>query len=220
MAQATATSDTTTSPGVRTPWRMTVHNIEACNCSPGCNCQFTGFPDKGNCEALIGGEVRDGSFGDVSLAGVRYVIAFIYPGAIHEGGGSVALFIDERATAPQAEAIATILSGKAGGMPFEALAGTFASVDGPVRAAIDMTVDGTRSSFRIPGVLELAQTPLRDAVSGREKSVQIVYPEGGFFWNVGNVATSATLQCDFGKIHFRHPGGFASYATPTWTNQA
>ena len=219
MGQAAATSESAAS-GVRTPWRLTVHNIEACNCSPGCNCQFTGFPDKGNCEALIGGEVKEGAYGTVSLAGVRYVIAFIYPKAIHQGGGNVALFIDERATREQAEAMAAILSGRAGGMPFEALAGTYGSVDGPIRAPIEMTVDGTRSHFRIPGVLELAQTPLKDAVSGQDKSVQIVYPNGGFFWNVGNVATTATLDCNYGLIRFRHPGGFASYSTPTWSTQA
>ena len=139
---------------------MTVHNIEACNCTPGCNCQFTGYPDKGPCEAMIGGEVREGSYGDVSLAGVRYVIACMYPKAIHEGSGSVAVFIDDRATPAQADAIAMILSGQAGGMPFEALAGTIAQLDGPVRAPIEMTVKGTKSSFKIPGVLELAQTPI------------------------------------------------------------
>jgi hypothetical protein len=219
MGQSTAASESIAS-GIRTPWRMTVHNVEACNCSPGCNCQFTGFPDKGNCEALIGGEVKDGTYGNVSLAGVRYVIAFIYPKAIHQGGGNVALFIDERATREQADALAAILSGGAGGMPFEALAGTFASVDGPIRAPIEMTVDGTRSQFRIPGVLQLVQTPLKDPVSGQEKAVQIVYPNGGFFWNVGNVATTATLDCNYGLIRFRHPGGFASYSTPTWSNQA
>jgi hypothetical protein len=93
-------------------------------------------------------------------------------------------------------------------------------VDGPVLAPIEMTVNGTKSSFRIPGVLELQQTPIRDAVSGAEKEVQIVYPKGGFFWNVGNIATSASMHCEYGRIRFRHPGGFASYATPTWTNQA
>jgi hypothetical protein len=218
MPQAAAVS-TPGSTGIRTPWRMTVHNIEACNCSPGCNCQFTGFPDKGPCEAMIGGEVREGSFGNVSLAGVRYVIAGMYPKAIHEGHGRVAVFIDQRATSAQAEAIATILSGQAGGMPFEALAGTIESLDGPVLAPIEMTVNGTKSSFRIPDVLELSQTPIRDAVSGEEKEVQIVYPKGGFFWNVGNVATTATMYCEYGLIRFKHPGGFASYATPTWTNQ-
>jgi hypothetical protein len=220
MAHAPAGSEPRPAAGLRTPWRLTVHNIEACNCSPGCNCQFTGFPDKGPCEAMIGGQVQEGSYADVDLAGVRYVIAFMYPKAIHEGNGNVAVFIDERATPAQAEAIAMILSGRAGGMPFEALAGTVGQLDGPVRAPIEMTVKGTKSSFKIPGVLELAQTPIRDVISGAEKEVQIVYPKGGFFWNVGNIATSASMHCDYGSIRFRHPGGFASYSTPTWSNQA
>jgi hypothetical protein len=124
--------------------------IEACNCNHGCNCQFGGFPDHGSCEAIIGGEVIDGSYGDVSLVGVRYVIAFMYPKAIHEGNGTVAVFIDEGVSRAQFDAITAILSGQAGGMPWEGLAGT---------------------------VLAMRQTPIRD------------------------------------------PGGFASYATPTWTNQ-
>jgi hypothetical protein len=219
MAQASV-SEPQPAAASRTPWRIKVHNIEACNCSTACNCQFAGFPDPGNCEAMIGGQVEEGTFGDVSLAGVRYVIAFMYPKAIHEGNGQMAIFIDDRATPAQAEAIAAILLGRAGGMPFEALAGTVGSLDGPVLAPIEMQVNGTKSSFRIPGVLELTQTPIRHAVSGEEKEVQIVYPKGGFFWNVGNIATSATMSCEYGTIRFRHPGGFASYATPIWTNQS
>ena len=205
--------------GSRVPYRITVHNIEACNCSHGCNCQFGGFPDKGPCEALIGGQVRDGRYGDVSLAGVKFVIAAMYPKAIHEGNGRVAVFIDA-GTQEQVDAMAMILSGQAGGMPFEALAGTIGSLDGPVRAPIEVTVNGTKSSYRIPGVLELTQTPIRDAVSGAEKEVQIVYPKGGFFWDVGNITSTATMFCEHGQIRFRHPGGFASYSTPTWSNQS
>src|SRR5438105_13427998 len=105
MAKATAAPVSGT-PGVtRTPYRMRVHNIEACNCNHGCNCQFGGFPDHGGCEAIIGGEVIEGSYGDVPLAGVRYVIAFIYPKAIHEGNGTVAVFVDERVSRPQFDAI-------------------------------------------------------------------------------------------------------------------
>jgi hypothetical protein len=45
------------------PYRITVHNIEACNCGTACGCQFSGFPTSkdGGCEALIGGEIRKGS---------------------------------------------------------------------------------------------------------------------------------------------------------------
>ena len=88
------------------PYRITVHNIEGCNCRHGCNCQFGGFPDKGGCEAIIGGEVKEGKYGDVALQGVRYVVACMYPKAIHEGNGTVAVFIDEKARDKQADAIA------------------------------------------------------------------------------------------------------------------
>jgi hypothetical protein len=201
------------------PYRITVHNIEACNCDTACGCQFGGFPTHGGCEALIGGMVKEGRYGDVRLEGVSYVVACMYPKAIHEGNGKVALFIDDKASDKQAEAIATILSGQAGGMPWEALAGTIAVLEGPVRKPIEMHVNGTRSSYRIPGVLELRQTPIRDAVSGEEKEVQIVYPKGGFFWNKGDITSTDVLEVDYGPVRFRHRGGFASYSTTTWTNQ-
>jgi hypothetical protein len=203
------------------PYRITVHNIEACNCSTACGCQFSGFPNtaNGSCEAIIAGEVKDGKYGDVELKGVRYIVAFMYPKAIHQGSGKVAVFIDEKASDKQAEAITMILSGKAGGMPWEALAATIAVLEGPVRKPIEMKVDGTRSSLRIPGVLEMRQTPIRNPVSGEEKEVQIVYPKGGFFWNTGNITTTDVLEVNYGPIKFRHGGGFASYSTPTWSNQ-
>jgi hypothetical protein len=201
------------------PWRMTVHNIEGCNCSRGCGCQFKGFPDDGGCEAIIAGQVKEGNYGDVALQGVRYAIAFIYPKAIHEGNGKVAVFIDEKASDKQADAITMILSGQAGGMPFEALAGTIAVLEGPVRKPIDIKVNGTRSTAKIPGVLEIRQTPIRDAISGQEKEVQIVYPKGGFFWDTGNIATTDVLEANYGPVKFRHGGGFASYAVASWSNQ-
>jgi hypothetical protein len=201
------------------PWRMTVHNIEGCNCTRGCGCQFKGFPDDGGCEAIIAGEVKEGKYGDVNLQGVRYVIAMMYPKAIHEGNGKVAVFIDEKVSDKQADAITMILSGQAGGMPFEALAGTIAVLEGPVRKSIEMKVNGTRSNAKISGVLEIRQTPIRDAVSGQEKEVQIVYPKGGFFWDTGNIATTDVLEANYGPVKFRHGGGFASYAVASWSNQ-
>ena len=45
------------------------------------------------------------------------------PRPIHQGNGKVAVFIDDKASDKQAEALTMILSGQAGGMPFEALAG-------------------------------------------------------------------------------------------------
>ena len=59
----------------KTPYHVKADHIEACNCQHGCNCQFEGFPNQGKCEFILGWHVRDGRFGDVSLKGVRAVVA-------------------------------------------------------------------------------------------------------------------------------------------------
>lgn len=202
------------------PYSIKVHNLESCNCEHGCGCQFGGFPDKGNCQALLGYEVIEGHYGETDLAGARLVIGVKWPKAIHEGGGSAVLFIDDSASPEQINGLAMIFSGQAGGMPWEAIAGTLESVEGPIVTRIEMNVDGSNSSFSIPGVLESKMTPIKDVMSGENKNVHIVYPDGGFMWNDGKVGTTATMKISHEKVSFEHPGRFAAYATPVWTNQA
>ncbi len=203
----------------KTPYRVKAESVEACNCQHGCNCQFVGVPNEGKCEFIIGYDVRDGRFGGVSLNGVRAVVAAKYPGAIHEGNGHVVLFIDSSASQEQADAFATILSGKMGGMPWEAIAGTIARFDGPVRKPIEIAVAGERSCVSVPGSVDLQLTPLIDVISGAEKEVHITYPKGGFFWNDARVATTTKMRAEHGDLRLEWPNRYASAAEVNWTNQ-
>jgi hypothetical protein len=207
-----------TQPFARTAYRVRAISVEACNCAHGCNCQFGGTPNEGKCEFVIGYEVRDGRFGDVDLAGVRAVVAAKYPGAIHEGNGHVVLFLDERVSPRQTEAFTTILSGQAGGMPWEAIAGTIGRFEGPIVRPIDMAVDGQRAHIRIRGAVELETTPLLDPVSGEPKEVHIVYPRGGFFWNDGNVVTTRTMRVDHESLRMSWPAKYSATAEVDWSN--
>ena len=203
-----------------TRFHVLVDQMESCNCPPNCPCQFGGMPTNTTCHFLIGYRIQKGMFGTVRLDGATFVLISMYPGAIHEGNGTAVLFVAEATTEPQADAITQILSGKHGGMPWEALAGTITSFEGPIRSRIEMTVNGTHSSFRIPGVLELQQTPIKDSVSGADKEVHIVYPKGGFMWDDGNVCTTAVMTAAHGKLRFSYPGGYAAHAIARWTNEA
>ena len=203
-----------------TRFNVQLDQIESCNCPPNCPCQFGGTPTYTSCHFLIGYRVQQGMFGAVKLDGATFVVICMYPGAIHEGNGSVVLFVDEAMTEDQVGAIAQILSGQHGGMPWEALAGTVTAFEGPIRSKIEMTVNGTRSHFRIPGVLELQQTPIKNIVSGEDSEVHIVYPKGGFFWNDGNVCTTATMNASHGTHRFAHPGKYAAHAIARWHNAA
>lgn len=212
MAATTATTQ-------KVAYRVKADSIEACNCHHGCNCQFEGVPNEGKCEFIIGYSVRQGKFGSTVLDGLKFAVVAKYPGAIHEGHGHVALFVDTSATDDQVNAIVGILSGQMGGMPWEAIAGTVERFEGPVRTAVEVQANAERSVVRAPGILELEMTPLRDPVSGTEKEVHITYPKGGFFWNDGRVATTAKMRADYGDIHISWPNRYAALAEVNWTNE-
>lgn len=202
----------------RTAYRVRAQSVEACSCAHGCNCQFGGTPNEGKCEFVIGYVVDEGKFGYVDLAGVRAVVAAKYPNAIHEGHGHVVLFVAERASPEQVTAFTTILSGQAGGMPWEALAGTIERFEGPIPKAIDIAIDGQKAHIRIPGAIELETTPLRNPVTGEEKEVHITYPNGGFFWNDGNVVTTSKMWVNYESMRMDWPSKYASTAEVNWTN--
>ena len=202
-----------------TPYRVKAESIEACNCHHGCNCQFQGYPNDGKCEFIVGFEVKDGHVGDVSLNGVRAVVAAKYPKAIHEGNGHVVLFIDEAASDAQANAFATVLSGQLGGMPWAALAATIGKFEGPIRRPVEITAAGEQSLVRVPGSIDMELTPIRDIVSGEPKEVHIVYPKGGFFWNDAKIATTQTMRAEHGDLKLEWPGKYAAAAEVNWTNE-
>ena len=203
----------------RTSYRIRANQLEACNCRHGCNCQFGGGPNEGACEFLMGLDITDGHFGAVDLTGMRVAVAAKYPGAIHEGNGHVALFVDESSRQEQVDAIVAIFTGQAGGMPWEALAATVSRLDGPVRAPITMRAEGRRTLLEIPGVLQAQLTPIRNVVTGEETEVHIVYPTGGFFWNDGNIVTTETMHVRHGDLAFEHPSRFASTSRVDWHNE-
>jgi hypothetical protein len=203
----------------RTAYRIHADSIEACNCQHGCNCQFAGFPNEGKCEFIIGYAVKEGRVGGVSLNGVRAAIAATYPNAIHDGNGHVVLFVDESASQEQVDALASILSGKLGGMPWEALAGTIGRFDGPIRKPVEVRAAGERSVVRVPGAIDLQLTPLKNPVTGEDKEVHIVYPKGGFFWDDARVATTATMRAEYGDLRLEWPARYAAAADVNWTNQ-
>ena len=203
----------------QTKYRVKAESIEACNCQHGCNCQFGGYPNEGKCEFIIGFDVKDGRVGNVSLNGFRAVVAAKYPKAIHEGNGHVVLFVDEKASDDQINAFASVLSGKLGGMPWEALAGTIGTFEGPIKRPVEIKTSGEKSLVRVPGSVELQLTPFVDIKSGQEKEIHITDPKGGFFWNDARIATTSTMRAQHGDLRLEWPGKYAAAAEVNWTNE-
>jgi hypothetical protein len=203
----------------RTPFDVRADSIEACSCRHACNCQFEGTPTEGKCDFVVGFVVRAGRFGDLPLDGLKAVVAARYPGAIHEGNGHVVLFVDDAVSEAQAAAFATIMSGKEGGMPWEALAATVARFDGPIRRAIDIHLAGERSTVQVRDAVDVRLTPIKDVVTGAEKDIHITYPKGGFFWDEGAIATTDAMRAEYGDLQMEWPRRYAAAAQVRWSNQ-
>ena len=152
---------------------------------------------------------------------MRAVVAAKYPNAIHEGHGHVVLFVDQKASADQVNALVSILSGQAGGMPWEAIAPTIEKFEGPILRPIEFGAKGQQGHVRIAGAVEVETTPLRNPLDGgQEIEVHMVYPRGGILWNDGNLVTTSTMRVTHDSLRMEWPGKFGVIAEVTWTNAA
>jgi hypothetical protein len=160
-------------------WNFKADYVETCNCDYGCPCNFNGFPSNGFCSALVLFHLRSGNYGDVNLDGIDVICAFSWPKAIHEGNGTGQLFISKNTSIEQRNAIISIFSGQAKGEgPFTLFAGTFKFFLEPQYVDIQTKIDGKKSSFSVPGIIEVQSESFVNPVTGEEQDTKIQQPKG------------------------------------------
>ena len=188
----------------QTKWSFEADFLQACNCDYGCPCEFSAPPTRGFCEGTGAWRIIKGSYGDVPLDGLAVAFAANWPKAIHERNGTLALFIDERASAQQREAILTICSGQAGGLPFEILATTFSKVLDPIFAPIQFDLNGRDSSMRIGDALSIALEPIKNPVTKEPESVRIEHATG-FIFKGAEAVSGKECRVNVAGLNFSWP---------------
>src|SRR5207302_10780334 len=127
--------------------QLKAKNYEACNCDFGCPWNMIGFPTCGICEGTLAFDIREGQREGVDLTGAKVVGSVKWPGAIHEGNGKLADFID--GNQQQQEALVAILTAQDPGLPWEILAATISDISGPFFEKIDIQDKWTDSQLRV-----------------------------------------------------------------------
>jgi len=143
-----------------TAWRIRADYLENCNCDLLCPCLFAVKPTEGDCNVPIAYHIRAGHFGTVRLDDLTVVRVTIFPGPglMASGNQKMALYIDERATDEQYDALEQIFTGKAGG-PLGRLQVLVTQFLGVKRVPITYTIDGPIHSVAIPNILDVAVEP-------------------------------------------------------------
>lgn len=135
-------------------WKVSGNYFEACNCDVACPCVFMSAPTTGECNLLVAWNIEKGKYGDLTLDGLNVALAVHSPGHMMKVKWDVALYLDERASAAQKDALAAIFGGQAGGEP-GALAPFVGKVLGVRSAKIEFVARGKTRSLRIPNLAEM-----------------------------------------------------------------
>ena len=135
-------------------WKLNGGYFEACNCDAACPCVFLGPPTQGECTVLVAWHIDKGNFGATSLDGMNTVLAAHSPGHMLQVKWKVALYLDERATQEQRDALTRIFAGQAGGH-LANLAPCIGEVLGVKAVSIDYRAEGRRRSMAIRGVADV-----------------------------------------------------------------
>lgn len=185
-------------------WFFEADYLQSCNCDYGCPCEFSAPPTAGFCEGLGAWKIEKGDYDGVKLDGLGLGFAAKWPGAIHEGNGTVCLFIDERANAEQRDALINIGSGQAGGLPFEILATTFATVLDPQFATIEFKIDGLNSTARIGNQFRIALESIKNPVTKEPEQVAVNHGTG-FIFKTAECASAREGSVDVEQMKFSYP---------------
>ncbi|MEW6605230.1 MAG: DUF1326 domain-containing protein [Thermoproteota archaeon] len=187
-------------------WNLKMDYIETCNCDYGCPCNFNGFPTYGFCRALVLYHIRSGNYGSVKLDSINVISAGSWPKAIHEGNGTMQLFISKNTTADQRKAVVDIFCGKAKGEgPFTLFANTIKYFLAPQFVDISAKIDGRKSSFSVPEIIDVQVESFKNPVTGEEQDTKIQIPKG-FIWKVADAAKSKVMRILTPSLNFDDSG--------------
>ncbi len=132
--------------------------LEVCDCNVLCPCWIGEDADNGTCDAIIGYRVEKGSVNGTDISGLAVAIAGHIPGNILQGNWRVALFVDDRASKQQEEALISVWTGKLGGpiADFAKLVGEVVSIQ---RAPITFEVKEGKGTLKIGSFAEAVMAP-------------------------------------------------------------
>ena len=122
--------------------------LEACNCNVLCPCSIGEDADNGSCCAAVAYHVDKGSIDEIDVSGLTVACATFIPGNILKGNWQVVLYIDERATDAQFEALSSVYRGERGG-PVADFAHLFGKIVAIERAPITFDLQGGKGKLGI-----------------------------------------------------------------------
>jgi hypothetical protein len=134
--------------------------LEVCSCNTLCPCWIGEDPDDGTCEAVIAYNITTGTIRGVDVSGLTLVGVALIPGNILEGNWREIVFVDDRASDEQMDAMVDCFTGKLGG-PLADLAQLVGELVSVERAKIEHTIVDGAGTLTVADKVDCSMQPYR-----------------------------------------------------------
>lgn len=132
--------------------------LEVCTCKILCPCWVGEDPDFGTCDGVLGWHVTKGVVDGVDVSGHSLIILTHIPGNILKGNWRVRVYVDDKASAPQKDALLKVWTGKAGG-PVADLAKLVGEVVAVEQVPITFEVKGATGTLEVGQAIDAVLAP-------------------------------------------------------------
>ena len=136
--------------------------LEVCTCKAVCPCWVGEDPDGGTCDGVIAWHIDRGTIDGADVSGLTLGLLAHIPGNVLKGNWRAVVYVDDKATSQQEEALLNVWTGKLGG-PVADLVQLVGEVVGVERAPITFTVEKGRGTVKIGDSIEAEMVPLQGA---------------------------------------------------------
>lgn len=159
------TTDRSTSEAAPQRYQIEGRLLEVCSCMAVCPCWVGEDPDGGTCDSSLAWKVDNGIIEGVDVSGLSVALSVFIPGNVLKGNWKAAVYVDDRSTPAQQEALLKVFTGQLGGgiADLAALIGEVVSVE---RAAIAFDVEGGTGTLQIGDEVEARLSSFQGATGG------------------------------------------------------
>lgn len=189
----------------------------SCNCTVFCPCVLSlgqHAPTEGYCQTWAGVRIDDGRFGEVDLTGIKFGFMADIPGRLARGNWTMALFVDDKASAQAVKALTWIMTGRAGGSTalLKILGGAFLGVR---QFPITYDIVGETRVITMEKIVDGAITP----VKGKDKGGVII--RNSEYWIASDILVSRADKSRFRLFgrNWNFEGRSAEICRLEWGNQ-
>jgi hypothetical protein len=147
---------------VATTYTIQGRLLEVCTCAAICPCWIGEDPDGGTCDSSMAWYVDSGTVRGVDVSDRCIALTVFIPGNVLDGHWKAVVYVDDRCTQEQQDALLAVFTGALGG-PIADLAALIGEVVAVERAPMTFTVEEGEGMLKVGDSIEARLAPFRGA---------------------------------------------------------